>query len=246
MGNWSGAQKSIDRSIRLLDENDVERGEVLFNYGGLLESRGQSTKAIDAYMKSLALLMQSRSRGALRVSVRLGDIHFSEGRFEQALKYYRKARTIHSYTSKPSLTRKESSEGIDMAQIREKLVNALTELGRWDECVDIINSEVESLKKSRSLKRLAEKYLQLGLALDSAGDPDDAIDSLLKARRILKERKDTRGLVAVDLNRGRILSSKGDERASVKCFETALANARKAGDRKGIETARSELEARND
>jgi tetratricopeptide (TPR) repeat protein len=246
MGAWRKAKDSIEKSLGYLEgkEYEVERARVLYNLGGLLFNRGQHENAIEAYSRSLELFNKHKHDGAINSAIRLGDIHLAKKDLERALSFYQNARSIHESRSKSKrsvLGRKEPKPDPSIALITEKLVDTSRKMGDWEQLVNFLREDINRLEVLKDNSGLPPRYLELGLALENLELLETAYKSILKARTILETKKELNGLIAVDLNLGRIYKKAGDEERSVQAYKRALANAKKSGNKSAIAVASAEL-----
>jgi tetratricopeptide (TPR) repeat protein/DNA-binding MarR family transcriptional regulator len=246
MGKWRKAKRLIERSLENLaeTENEVERARVLFNLAGMLESRGQTSEALEALEESLTLFKGSRHEGSVSVLMRQGDIHFSSGNLPDALRCYKGARGLHALLRKsrggPWARKRELAEGLEPA-ITRKLLDTLRGMEDWKRYASLLEEEIGRADDIKDEDFDVSLLVELGLALEKLEDFEGARKNLLTARKLLKARKETGGLVAVDLNLGRILRNMGETERSNEAFERALKLARKAEDKAGIEAAEAGL-----
>jgi len=240
-GNWRRAKRSIEKSLEFLKGSDVERAKVLYNFGGLLEGRGLLEDALKAYEESQELFGKSKNDLAVKVAVKLGDIHFSERNYDRASECYQNAMSVRRSTSKIPWRKKDVQHDKVEEQIKGKLIDVLRELGDWQKCAELLSTQVGRLERTKERTKLAIKYLELGLAFENLGRLEDALDSLRESQSISEAKKDLNGLVAVNLNLGRILRKKGDDQSAKECYTRALESAKKVRDKAGIETALLEL-----
>jgi tetratricopeptide (TPR) repeat protein/DNA-binding PadR family transcriptional regulator len=247
MGKWRKARRLVDKSLENLTdrENEVERAKVLFNLGNMLEARGRMSEALEAFEECLTLFKGNRHEGSVSALVRQGDIHFSMGELPDALRCYRGARGLHSILSKsrsgPWARKREHSDEYQ-SLITRKLLDTLKEMNDWKRYASLLEDEIRRAKDSMDQSFDVALLIELGLALEQLEDLEGARKNLLTARKLLKARKDTGGMLAVDLNLGRILANMGEGERSKEAFERALKLARKMNDRAGIEAAEAGLE----
>ncbi len=240
MGNWTKARRSIDRSLKLLKNDELERARVLLNLGGLLEGRERIKDAVKAYEESLALFKNMKSGEAVKAYLRLGDVHLSGGNHREALKCFIGAMNLHRSLPGPRLKRRESRDAMT-ARIDARLIEVYREMSNWSSCAEVLTRDIERLKAKGDDARLAMRLLELGLVFENMGLLEKAAENLQKAQVILERRKDHRGLVATALNLGRITRKAGDEKGSKGFFKKALGRARKIRDKAGAQAASSEL-----
>jgi tetratricopeptide (TPR) repeat protein len=246
MGKWRKARRLVEKSLEnLVDrENEVERARVLFNLAGMLESRGRTSEALEALEESLTLFKGNRHEGSVSVLLRQGDIHFSRGKMPDALRCYKGARGMQAILRKsgggPWSKKREQTDGLEPL-ISRKLLDTLREMEDWKRYASLLEEVIGRADDIRGEDFDVALLVEFGLALEKLEDLEGARKNLLTARKLLKARKDTGGLVAVDLCLGRILKSMGETERSKEAFERASKLARKAGDKAGIEAAEAGL-----
>jgi len=179
-GNDAKALELHLRSLKISEEiNDSVRMVTSLINSGLIYSKKEITidKAKENYLKALGICEElGYMLGIGTVTVNLGELLFSHGDYEEALKYYK--RSLEAY--------EKTNSGV----VTYTLINIGKIYAKWEDYPNAIRNQEEALKIAResnskleigqSLIGLAKTYLQ-------KGDTQKALELLKESEKITSE-----------------------------------------------------------
>jgi tetratricopeptide (TPR) repeat protein len=217
-GRTSGAMRAAERAIRDAESTgDAEAlGAACFVMGwayGALGKEGAEPflqRALEAYRRSGNLLRQAA------LLSNLGVICQWEGRWDEALSYYERARADFE----------KLGSGIDATLARMNLAEVLSDRGELDEARALLEEALLVWRASGYRYLLGGCLWLLGRVLLRAGRIDDALARLGEARALFVAVKREEEVLDVDARIAECRLFAGDVEASASLVDEALARAR--------------------
>jgi predicted ATPase len=184
---WEAAVKLFEEGIKMHTQAGNNNGiAVGYNYlGQIAHSRGQWDLAKTHFQRSLDIVSEINDVGRMaHASNNLGLISFAEGDNNSATAYYETSNKQH----------KDSNNIPGIATVDSNLGMVYERLEKWDEATNYHRESVELIERMGNTRQLWNAYINLARVSARTNDLVLAEEIIEKAKDILKDLKNQRGL----------------------------------------------------
>lgn len=237
-GNLSKSEANVDRSIKLLTEDNIEELSQAYNIkAALLFKRAKSEESLEVLLKVLALHKRQEPSGQLgRTLNNIGNAYLGIGEYQTAQIYYNRSAQIHSSLGNFS----------DMLKAINNLGLCYLNEGKFDSAsfhfLRVINDDEfnykNSLLKSKSL-------LNLGIVYLNQDNLAQALAVFQKSEVICRINKDKSGIILALINIGEVYTTLGKYKQAENYLLNALEEAKGFGQSRHLEAIYTRLVAVN-
>lgn len=232
VGSLENAEKILERSIQISERLQDKYLLSLSNdhYGHLISQKSEYGKALIHLMKAEKLARELEDTSLLiEIYNHIGIIHNMQGRFEEALEFYKKAIGYHHENSQ------------EIAQIYNNIGEVYRNTGQYDKALEYYHIARDISAKSERILLLTAANLNIGAVYFIKGDYNKSLDYFQYAYEI-GEKSGAKNIIGIALgNMGSIYYKLGNYIKALKLLEKRMKVARELGDKRGLGVALSNI-----
>jgi len=205
---WTALEKAEDLGA------DEARLEILSEMAVILERLGDLDEARSVLERLRSLQPEDAS-----VLIRIGDILRMQGRYQEALELFERARSMALH----------AGDEVVLCRLERAVANCLYRQGRYEEALGRLEHAAALLEEHGGGLELARTYTTIGLIHWYHGDLDDALASHREGLRVYLAQRDRVGVATSHVNIGLVLWNRGRLQEALARFRRAEALAREVG-----------------
>jgi tetratricopeptide (TPR) repeat protein/DNA-binding MarR family transcriptional regulator len=235
MGKFGKAKMCFDLGLKYAnEENDIlSQAITVQNLGELSLVKEVFEEAIKYFQQSQEMFYnQGQVKEAQELALRLGDVYIEIDEPNEAIKAFKrgldlesleglepikKRKIFRSKTISPVQTVSKTS-----ARLHSRLATVYRELQMWGDCDSERLLALHNLDRLGNPSDIALEMMEQALDYEDSKKYEKAVGSLQKGLGIIRRGGDNKGLVAFNLNLGRIFQKKGDIENALKSSKDAL------------------------
>lgn len=235
-GRYDQALASYQRALEELPDDEPEaqtlRAKVLASMGFVYQRQGQSERARECGLRSLALVEDTEHLSELGQAYNLlGFIAYSASDWGQAIAYWQRACALYERVG----------DSWQASRVYNNLAVAHFYKGEVALATDYFRKNLEAMQKIGDVLILASSHLNLGNVYLAQGESERAIEHFSRALEMQERAGQLGGQVRCHINLGELQRERGDLAASLHHLETALRLATEIGAKESLPQAYRQL-----
>lgn len=246
-GKFNLAEKHFEISKKLSEKEKDFFGIAItiYNLGELYFQRKKFNNAINCFVKGMEAFKKAKNiKNEIFCLIRAGDVYLETGNFVDSLKYYLNAhqRLEKRHEKIKLFSKTQKVEFKEFINLWNKIAYVYEMIGDKINALEYHRKALVAIENQGKKEEIAKKFFEIGKFYEKFRDLDNAIFGMERSLKILEDIKDTKGIVALNLNLGRIFWEKGEQKKAKELLRKALDVAKTIKDNEGVKIARKELE----
>lgn len=237
----------ISKKLSANEKDFFGKAITLFNIAEMDFGRRRYDSAVNNFIESAEAFKKAKKvKNEITCTIKIGDVYFQKRNYKDALNYYlislKKLEKIGKEKLKIFSKKLINIENDEFIILWNKIANTYEENNELENALEYQNKILKIMEKENNRVELARKYLELGIIYENLKDYKNGILNMEKSLILLEEIKEIKGIIALNLNLGRIYKKNGNQGKAKLFYEKALNNAKKVKDKQGIQNAYEALE----
>jgi len=235
MGKFGKAKEFFDLGLRYAnEENDtLSQAITIQNLGELSLVKEVFEDAIKYFQQSQKMFYnQGQVKEAQELALRLGDVYIEIDEPNEAIEAFKRGLDLESLEGLEPLKKRKifRTKSISPAQtvsktsarLHSRLATVYRELQMWRDCDSERLLALNNLERLGNPDDIALELMEQALDYEDSKKYEKAVGSLQKGLELIRRVGDNKGLVAFNLNLGRIFEKKGNIKNAIKYSKDAL------------------------
>ncbi|EDO45509.1 predicted protein [Nematostella vectensis] len=233
-GKYDQSMENFQHALSLCQKTGDESGQAraYLGMGDAHRSQGKYEDAMNNYQHALSVFQKTGDEsgqasaylgdesGQAHAYLGMGDVHWSQGKYEDAMNSYQRALSLFKKTGDES-SQAKAYHGMGKVQSFQ---------GKYEDAMNNYQHALSLCQKTGDESGQAEAYLGMGDAHRSQGKYEDAMNNYQHALSLFQKTGDESGQASAYLGMGDVHRSQGKYEDAMNNYQRALSLFKKTGD----------------